>query len=234
VWGALPFDGTLRSLPLSWPFVFALNRRRLRMLAGRSGVDHVVRAAPHREERVLALTFDDGPSSANTERLLELLERHDARATFFMVGERVLQAPALARAVVAAGHEVGNHSYSHAHPGALGLEELSLEFDRAADVIERAAGVRPSLVRPPYGKRAEDLDGKVVLWSIDSGDTAGFGADRVAGEIVDHARSGDIVLLHDGGDWRPVTIAAVERVLETLSARGFSFVTVSELLSTSA
>jgi len=204
------------------------------MLA-RHGSSGVVRAVPGGEERVIALSFDDGPSPANTERLLEALARHDARATFFMVGERAVDHPELARAVVAAGHEVGNHSYSHAHPEALEREELALQFDRAADAIEQAAGVRPSLVRPPYGKGAEGLGAaKVVLWSIDSGDTAGFGADRVAKEIIDHACSGDIVLLHDGGNERPVTIAAVETVLETLSERGFRFVTVSELLSGSA
>jgi peptidoglycan/xylan/chitin deacetylase (PgdA/CDA1 family) len=119
----------------------------------------------------------------------------------------------------------------------LTLDELVAEFDLAASAIEAVTGVRPSLVRPPYGKRARDLaatlpEGEsVVLWSLDSGDTAGFDAARVGREVVDHARPGDIVLLHDGGSHRPVTLEAVAAALETLTALGYRFVTVSELLS---
>jgi peptidoglycan/xylan/chitin deacetylase (PgdA/CDA1 family) len=182
---------------------------------------------------VVALSFDDGPSPANTPVLLELLARHGALATFFVVGEEVERHPELARELVAAGHELGNHSFSHPNPLALPDQELAGEFARGAEAIELATGRRPEVLRPPYGKRAGDLaalcGSRAVLWSIDSGDTAGFTADRVAREVTANVRSGDVVLMHDGGGDRPTTIAATGRILENLGARGYRFVTVSQL-----
>ena len=229
-------SGQLRGVAHRSPLVFALNRRRLRRIAGTdSGPVGVVRARPPGDgELVVALSYDDGPSPANTPALLELLERHGARATFFVVGEEVNRHPELARTVFAAGHELGNHSFSHPNPFALPESALLEEFERAADAIERATGRRPTVLRPPYGKRAGELaalcSSRTVLWSVDSGDTAGFGADRVGREVIANVHSGDIVLMHDGGDARPATLAATARILEDLGGRGYRFVTVSELL----
>ena len=218
------------------PFFHELNRIRLR-LDRRSTARGVVRNGPAKgTERTVALSFDDGPSPANTGPVLELLARHDARATFFMVGEQVLEHPALARAVLAAGHEIANHSHTHPDPSLVGAPEWMDEFARAAAAIESVVGVRPRLVRPPFGKRAEELaaglavDSTVVLWSVDSGDTAGFAASRIAHEVVDHVRPGDIVLMHDGGAARPATIEAAAAILEALRRRGYRFVSVSDVL----
>jgi peptidoglycan-N-acetylglucosamine deacetylase len=217
---------------------FAVNRRRLRWAAAggvSSGVIHAV--APKDGALLAALSYDDGPSPANTLRLLELLERYEARATFFVVGAEVEKHPELARAVVDAGHELGNHSFDHANPLTLEEDELRADFNRAAVAIERATGRRPALLRPPYGKRAPELaalhrpDGvATVLWSIDSGDTRGTSVDVVTHEVTENIEAGDVVLMHDGGDARPITLAATERVLEELTVRGYRFVTISELL----
>jgi peptidoglycan/xylan/chitin deacetylase (PgdA/CDA1 family) len=230
-------SGRLRGIAHRTPPVFALNRRRLRRVAD-SGAQPagVVRArTPANGELVVALSYDDGPSPVNTPALIELLARHRARATFFVVGEEVDRNPELARDIVAAGHELGNHSFSHPNLLALTGSALKEDFEHAAESVERAVGRRPTLVRPPYGKRAGDVaelcGSTTVLWSVDSGDTAGFAADRVAHEVIAHVRSGDVVLMHDGGDERPATLGATARILEALAGQGYRFVTVSELLA---
>lgn len=232
--------GRLRGAVHRMPLAFALQRRRLRRAATRGhGESGVIRALrPRAGTLLVALSYDDGPSPANTPNLLELLARHDAHATFFVVGNEVQKHPELARAVVSAGHELGNHSYSHANPLTLDEAGMAEEFERAAASIEQATGGRPRVLRPPYGKRAPELAAlnrplgvSTVLWSIDSGDAAGFSADRVAHEVISNVRSGDVVLMHDGGDPRPTTLAATEVVLEELGRRGYRFLTVSEAIA---
>lgn len=225
------------------PFVFAANQQLLRALSSLpQSQGRAVRAARPADDdrRLVALSFDDGPSRANTVALLEVLAAHAALATFFMVGARALADPDLARAVVAAGHEVGNHSFDHEHPAALEPNDLERDFARASDALESTTGVRPVLIRPPFGKRARELcaiarstNERVVLWAVDSGDTAGLAADEVAQEVLKRTRSGDIVLMHDGGAARPATLQATATILESLTARGFRFVTISQLLSAS-
>jgi peptidoglycan/xylan/chitin deacetylase (PgdA/CDA1 family) len=185
----------------------------------------------------IALSFDDGPSPANTPEILAMLRSHGAHATFFFVGQEVRRYPDLAAEVMADGHEVGNHLWSHLNPLDLDASELRRQVSMASDEIAKV-GTTPRLYRPPYGKRASaatvtfpELGLVPVLWSIDSGDTAGFSAPRVAREVVRRARSGDIVLLHDGGERRPVTLDATRMILEQLRGRGYEFVTVSSLIA---
>jgi peptidoglycan/xylan/chitin deacetylase (PgdA/CDA1 family) len=186
----------------------------------------------------VAFTFDDGPSPANTDALLNMLAEQAAQATFFMVGAQVEAQPELARRVVEAGHELGNHTYGHLPPESLSRDQLRDEIERGNMAIERATGVWPQLARPPWGNDvrrftaiAGGLGLTTVLWSIDSGDARGYSARWVA-RFVRRSRSGDIVLLHDGGDDRPATISGVRDGLTELTRRGFRFVTVSQLLST--
>jgi peptidoglycan-N-acetylglucosamine deacetylase len=220
---------------------FAYQQRRLRRAARAGHGGALVRAGSRLGgRRWIALTYDDGPSTANTPVLLDILAQHDARATFFMLGSNAADNPELARRVVAAGHEVGNHFFSHRDPLSLSADELHREFLEGAEAIERAAGVRPVLVRPPHGRRAADLvelaeraECATVLWSLDSGDTVFFDASRVAREVVDRARPGDIVLMHDGAAARPATTASTSVILDELGRQGYAFVTVSELLAAS-
>ncbi len=215
---------------------FWLNQWRLRAEVRRGVPVGVVRMARNRRDRMIALSYDDGPSPANTPELLEILAGAGARATFFVVGSKVVRHSQLTARIAQAGHELGNHSYSHANPLDLDEQGLRLEIERGARAI---AGVvdQPSLFRPPFGKRPREaarvcaeIGLTTVLWSMDSGDTRPFSASRIADEVVRHVRPGDIVLMHDGGERRQETLDATRRILEELGGRGYRFVTVSELL----
>jgi len=188
----------------------------------------IVAAGPHRPE--VALTFDDGPNNRQTPAILDILDRFHAHATFFEEGRHVAGREELMRQILDDGDEIGNHSYHHPHdPG-----EAELRSTDAA--IEAATGFEPCLFRPPYGlinakveaaARANRLE--LVLWTFDSADDH----QSIPGPIVDHtvksASDGAIILMHDGGH-HPQTVEALEGVLEGLRARGFRFVTVTELL----
>lgn len=218
------------------PLFFSANQARLRYLANRPPRHGVIRSVP-RSRQAIALSFDDGPSPANTPEILDMLRSHAAQATFFFVGQEVQRYPDLAAEVIAEGHEIGNHLWSHLNPLDLDAAELRRQICLANEEIAKV-GASPRLYRPPYGKRAAaattafpELELVPVLWSIDSGDTAGFPAPRVAREVVARARSGDIVLLHDGGERRPVTLEATRLILERLRGRGYELVTVSSLIA---
>jgi peptidoglycan-N-acetylglucosamine deacetylase len=220
--------------------VFTLNQCRLR-IAGRRGVEPgaPVRTVQGIQEPLLALTYDDGPSPVNTPRLLDILRERQARATFFVVGSEVDRNTDLLARVAAEGHEIGNHSISHTNPLELDDNALRADIERAHEAISRVVA-GPSLYRPPFGKKPKESAGicralgmTSVLWSIDSGDTRGFATDRIVHEVVGRARPGDIVLMHDGGEHRPRTLEATRRILEELTARGYRFVTVSELFAAS-
>ena len=229
--------GDLLALARRSPPAFALNQRRVRLEARRGAPRWALRAARGPRDRAIALSYDDGPSPANTPELLEILASAGARATFFVLGSEVDAHPELAARIVAAGHELGNHSFTHVHARRLDASGLRGELERASGAI--AAVAPPTrLFRPPFGKLprrgarvCEELGLTTVLWSVDSGDTMRFSAARIAREVVARVEPGDIVLMHDGGDRRPRTLEATRVVLEQLARRGYSFVTVSELLA---
>jgi peptidoglycan-N-acetylglucosamine deacetylase len=190
-------------------------------------------------DKVIALTFDDGPNPPFTGRVLDVLDRYDVPATFFCVG---LHASAhteeLAR-MAEAGHGFGNHTWSHPFLPDLSLRELDVQLERTDEAIESVAGPRPvRLFRPPYGSRTSDVvswlgrDGgpTVVLWDVDTGDWAMPGAPAIATTVLDQARPGSIVLMHDGGGDRSDTVEALPAVIEGLLARGYRFARVDELL----
>lgn len=191
------------------------------------------RYAGSRSDDRVALSFDDGPTPQATRRVLQVLRLHDARATFFMLGEQVQRHPELAAEVARAGHELGNHGWSHRSWRSLFPSQLRAELDDTAAAIVAATGVQPRLARPPFGRfpasaeqlvhaRGDDL----VLWSVDSGDSAGADADTIAATVVERARAGDIVLLHDR-DGR--TVRALPAILAGLRRKQLRVVPVSEL-----
>ncbi|MFL5347664.1 MAG: polysaccharide deacetylase family protein [Hyalangium sp.] len=189
-------------------------------------------------EKVVALTFDDGPSPANTPAVLELLARHQVKATFFMVGQNIEKHRELAARVLAEGHQLANHSYSHKrlvlHSPAFVEEEIS-----RTDALLREVGVRGEILfRAPYGKKlfvlpwllARDHRKDILFDAVPDDDTtqdAGLITSRVLGAV----RPGSIILLHDGWGAKPGTLEAAGRILESLKAQGYRFVTVSELLA---
>ena len=186
----------------------------------------------------IALTFDDGPGEA-TPQILELLKKSGARAAFFLCGQNVERFPELARQIAAAGHEIGNHTYSHPRllwktPG-----YIALEINRAQNVIAHHTNQRPQLFRPPYGLRWFGLfpilsrySMTAVMWSVDGLDWK-LPASKITDRILAQARPGSIVLLHDGippresGNRTP-TVEALAQILQSLKGQ-YRFVTVSEM-----
>ncbi|MCZ8515569.1 polysaccharide deacetylase family protein [Paenibacillus filicis] len=193
------------------------------------------------EEKVIALTFDDGPDPEDTPQILDLLRQYGAKATFFAVGNKVERFPDLLRREVAEGHEIANHTYSHKYFGKkVSSEQIRSEIQRAEKVIYAASGRTCHLFRPPGGFYNERLvqtvtdDGyTVVLWSWhqDTQDWNTPGVRRIVNKVVKNARNGDIVLFHDYVEGKSQTVEALKEILPELKKRGFQFVTVSELLA---
>ena len=211
-------------------------------LFGRS----VFRGAGRR--RSVALTFDDGPSEG-TLALLDYLADEGIRATFFQCGTNVERHPDIARRVHAAGHEIGNHTYSHARlcprlsrkPNLLSPKEIFDELAATQRILDHVTGVKPSLFRAPYGFRwfslgpaQEQLGLLGVMWTVIGFDWA-WTAPRIASRILKKANPGGIVCLHDGRDIQPnpdisAMLDALRMIIPALRAQGYSFETVSELL----
>ena len=174
---------------------------------------------------VLHLTFDDGPDPAWTPALLDILGRHQARATFFELGAKAAEHPDLVAAVRSRGHTIGNHSWSHPEFTRIGLAAVRDQVART----DAALGT-PPCVRPPFGsltasiRGALEASGKhVVMWDVDTRDWSLPGAPAIAERIVAGARPGAIILLHDGGNDRSQTLAGVDHALGILAAAGWRF-----------
>lgn len=187
-------------------------------------------------EPVLAMTFDDGPHPELTPKLLDMLKERNLKATFFVIGKNVELYPEIARRIVAEGHEIANHSWSHPALPKIGAARVKSEIDKTSEIIERVTGVRPATMRPPYGATNQSLNRRlneefglsVIMWSVDPQDWRYRNAARVSNHLIQHARPGDILLAHD---IHPSTIAAMPGTFDALVAKGFRFLTVSELLA---
>ncbi|WP_213581874.1 polysaccharide deacetylase family protein [Paenibacillus sp. J2TS4] len=193
------------------------------------------------EEKVIALTFDDGPNPVQTAQILDLLKQYDARATFFVVGRRMEKFPDLARREVAEGHELANHTYSHRYfKKSTPIDQIRQEIVKNQQLITSITGQKPHLFRPPGGfyndnvvKASRDAGYLTVLWSWhqDTKDWSSPGVNKIVRKVLDNARNGDIVLFHDHVERNPQTVEALKQILPELKQRGFRFVTVSELLN---
>lgn len=185
--------------------------------------------------KYVALTFDDGPSSKVTPRVLETLKEFDAVATFFMLGSQVDYYSELAKKVAENGHEIASHTESHKDLTKLSVRGIRQELATSRDKITKATGQVPTLVRPPYGaynetvkKIAGENQESIILWSVDSLDWKSRNATAVNAQILKTIRPGSIVLMHD---IHPSTADALPKLLSTLKEQGYEFVTVSQLLS---
>ena len=185
---------------------------------------------------VLAITFDDGPHPTNTPKLLDILKERNIKATFFVVGENVHERPEIVRRTVAEGHEIGNHTYFHPMFAGKSDDYLRNEMHKSADSIRSAAGYTPHLMRPPGGginKHQEQMlynefGYNCILWSVDPKDWTRPGVSVVQNRLINGAHKGAILLAHD---LHAPTITAIPRVLDELLAKGYRFVTVSQLLN---
>ena len=184
----------------------------------------------------IAMTFDDGPHATNTAKLLEMAAKRHIKLTFFVLGECVEQNPTVLQREVAEGNEIGNHSWSHPNLAKLSDDAVRSQLRRTEDIIFKTAGVKPKLMRPPYGELTKrqrilvnhDFGYKVILWDVDPLDWKRPGPSVVARRIIAGTRPGSIILSHD---IHPPTIEAMPGVFDALLAKGFKFVTVSELLA---
>lgn len=194
------------------------------------------------QDRTVALTFDDGPDARWTPQVLEVLAREDVPATFFVVGARAVEDPALVREVLADGHEVGEHTWSHADLSAVPAWRRNLELSLGQLGLAGSAGLSTSLLRPPYSSSPGTLDAAelaaatsatdagylVVLADRDTKDWSSPGVEQIVANGGPTGTEGHIVLLHDGGGDRSETIAALPALIESYRAAGYRFTTVSE------
>ncbi|MFI6734839.1 polysaccharide deacetylase family protein [Nonomuraea sp. NPDC050451] len=182
-----------------------------------------------RRVKCVALTFDDGPGPY-TDTLLAYLAAYHAHATFFVVGGNVVTYPRVLRRTVAAGHEIGNHTWSHPDLTRLPPARVRSQLGRTDQAIRAVTGVVPRLVRPPYGALnatvRRQTDRPMVLWSVDTLDWRFRSSATVARRALRSVRPGSVILFHD---IHPTTVRAMPRVLRKLAKRGYRFVTVSEL-----
>jgi len=189
----------------------------------------------HVDGPYIAMTFDDGPSAALTPKLLDILAAHHIKVTFFVLGEMVAEHPEILARAAREGHEIASHSWSHPNFAKMSQEGVRSQLQRTDDEIKSATGTRPTLFRPPYGSITErekrwihdEFGYDIILWDVDPLDWKRPGPAVVRNRILKETRPGSIVLSHD---IHPGTIEAMPSTFDELEAKGFKFVTVSELL----
>ncbi len=181
-------------------------------------------------EKVIALTFDDGPNYKTTLNLLKMLEEKGAKATFFVVGYNIPGNEFLLRRMLTLGCDVGIHSYAHQNFDLMSYDDIMADIDKCADLIRTATGVDPHLVRPPFGNIPEEITAEreyfYVNWCVDPYDWDSDSPEEIANHIIKYSSSGSIVLLHDLYER---SCLAAEMVIDKLSEDGWRFVTVTEL-----
>lgn len=232
--GSLAIPATSPTAPLASPTASAVSSPAVAPTPGVSG-KHVYNSC-NVDGRYVAMTFDDGPHPELTPKLLDMLKARGIKATFYVVGQNVVEYPDIMKRMIAEGHEVGNHTWNHPSLTKLGAEGVRSQMDRTTDAIVKTTGVRPATMRPPYGatnaslnKRFdEQYDMKVIMWSIDPLDWKYRNASRVSSQIIEKVHPGAIILAHD---IHPSTVAAMPAVFDTLKGKGYEFLTVSELLA---
>jgi peptidoglycan/xylan/chitin deacetylase (PgdA/CDA1 family) len=187
------------------------------------------------QEKVVALTFDDGPWPS-TPVVLDILKRNKIKATFFWVGQHLQHYPDIARRVVAEGHAIGNHTWNH-HYHRVDESTAAKEIGRTAALIYKITGVKTSLFRPPGGflnnglaAYAQKQKMAVAMWSTDTPELRYARANRIVSTVLNNTQSGGVVLLHDGGGDRSATVRALPEIISQLKKRGYKFVTLPELL----
>ncbi len=188
------------------------------------------------EGQYIAMTFDDGPSAALTPHLLDILKQRNIKVTFFVLGQLVQEHPEIIARAVAEGHEIANHSWDHKALNKLGEGGLKHELSDTSEAISKVTGKPVTLMRPPYGATNPRLNRaiekeygmKVILWSVDPFDWKRPGPQAVSQRILAGTKPGAIILAHD---IHPGTIEAMPATFDALLAKGYKFVTVSELLA---
>ena len=188
------------------------------------------------EEKKVALSFDAAWGNEDTRNLLSILKKHNVKVTFFMTGEWMNKYPDDVKAILADGHDLGNHSENHKQMSQLSAEQCRTEIQKAHDRIKELTGVEMNLFRPPYGdynntlvEVCKDMGYHCVQWDIDSLDWKDYGTDAIIKKVLEHKHlgNGSIILMHNGAKYTP---AALESVILGLKEKGYELVPISELI----
>lgn len=187
-------------------------------------------------EKVVALTFDDGPSPENTEDVLKILRENSVKATFFLVGKNIERFPELARKVVSEGHQAANHSYSHRRMLLQSTAFCRDEIEKTDSLIRDVGYTEEIVFRPPFGKKLfslplalRELNKLSVTWDVEPEDTETQDATLLQKRVLDHAKPGSIILFHDGNARKEGTLAALPVIIRELRSQGYGFLTVNDL-----
>jgi peptidoglycan/xylan/chitin deacetylase (PgdA/CDA1 family) len=190
----------------------------------------------------LALTYDDGPNDPHTLRLLEVLAKHDVRATFFLIGRYVQQRPDIAREIVKAGHVVGNHTFTHPLLIFKSAAEVRQQLSDCHSALQDAIAEHSNLFRPPFGGRrpavlriAREMALEPVMWNVTGYDWNAPPSAVIEHKVTKQIRGGDVILLHDGGHKqmgadRSQTVLATDRLILKYKAEGYKFATIQEMV----
>ena len=187
-----------------------------------------------RDQKMLSVSFDAAWGNEDTQQLIDILGQYNVKATFFVVGEWVDKYPESVRALHAAGHEIMNHSNTHAHLSQLSREAIIADVEACSDKIEAVTGVRPTLIRPPYGEYDNNVISTIrsigmepIQWDVDSLDWKEIPADEICQRVISRVSSGSIVLFHNAALHTP---EALPTIIETLLQDGYTFVPISQLI----
>lgn len=191
------------------------------------------------KEKIVALTFDDGPDPLFTPQILNTLAKYKAKATFFVIGEEAERYPEIIKREAKEGQEIANHSYNHDYKDDSDSNNLKNELNHTANIIKKLAGYKPTLFRPVGGYLNQKIINttinngyRIVLWSWhqDTRDWSKPGVDAITENVISDTRPGDIIILHDSGGDRSQTVKALDNILKILYREGYACVTVSEML----
>ncbi len=189
------------------------------------------------KDKVVALTFDDGPSPRNTLKILKILEKNDIKATFFWIGRMLKKYPEIGKEVAEAGHVIANHTWSHSYRQ-MNKAAAAWEIDDTEDLIYQTTGIKSLYFRPPGGiltngvaDYAKKKNYAIIMWSKDSIDYRRYDAKRLVNNVMRKIKPTEIVLMHDGGGDRSATVKALPEIISRLKKLGYKFVTIPELLA---
>ena len=187
-----------------------------------------------RSDNLVSISFDAAWGNEDTQQLIDILDQYQVKATFFVVGDWVDKYPESVKALHDAGHEVMNHSNTHAHYNSLTAEEIIADVEACNDKIEAVTGVRPTLIRPPYGEYDDNVITAIrsigmepIQWDVDSLDWKDLSAQEITKRVTSKVQAGSIVLFHNAALHTP---EALPTILETLLQEGYTFVPISQLI----